>query len=114
MARAITALFDTTEAAERAARDLGARVGGVRGEVFGAGRAAELAVLLVPCGDAAALHEHVRGGGAVLHAEVPEDRFGAAADVLAAAGAADPDEARGAGWGRGGRPGGGPPAAAGG
>ena len=65
MARAITALFDTTEAAERAAYDLAARVGGVRGEVYGSCRAGELAAPLIPRGDAAALHEHIRRGGAV-------------------------------------------------
>ena len=99
MARTITALFDDAEAAERAAYDLATRVGGVRGEVYGAGRASELAALLIPRDDAAALHEHIRRGGAVLHAEVPDDRFEAAADALEAAGAADIDQ-REAAWRR--------------
>jgi uncharacterized protein (TIGR02271 family) len=99
MARTITALFDTAEAAERAAYALATRVGGVRGEVYGAGRTGELAALLIPRDDAAALHEHVRRGGAVLHAEVPDDRFEAAADALEAAGAADIDQ-REAAWRR--------------
>ncbi len=99
MARTIAALFDTTKAAERAAYDLAARVGGARGEVYGSSRTGELAALLIPRDDAAALHEHVRRSGAVLHAEVPDDRFEAAADALEAAGAANPDE-REAAWRR--------------
>jgi len=99
MARTITALFGDAEAAERAAYALATRVGGVRGEVYGAGRTGELAALLIPRDDAAALHEHIRRGGAVLHAEVPDDRFEAAADALEAAGAADIDQ-REAAWRR--------------
>ena len=82
MARTITALFDDTEAAERAAYDLAARVGGVRGEVYGPGRASELFALTIPGEDAAVLRENVRRGGAVLHAEVPDERFQAVADAL--------------------------------
>jgi uncharacterized protein (TIGR02271 family) len=99
MARTIAALFDDAEAAERAAYALATRVGGVRGEVYGADRTGELAALLIPRDDAAALHEHVRRGGVVLHAEVPDDRFEAAADALEAAGAADIDQ-REAAWRR--------------
>src|SRR4051794_18246796 len=99
MTRSITALFDTNEAAERAAYDLATRVGGVRGEVYAANRTSELSSLAIPGEDAASLHEHIRRGGAVLHAEVPDDRFQAVADALEAAGAADFNE-REAAWRR--------------
>jgi uncharacterized protein (TIGR02271 family) len=97
MTRTITALFDTTEQAERAAHDLATRVGGVRGEVYGADRAGEFSSLAVPDEDRAVLHENVRRGGAVLHAEVPDEKFEAVADALEAAGAADFEE-REAAW----------------
>src|SRR3712207_9057848 len=88
MRRTVTALFDTEEAARRAAHGLATRAGGVRGEVYASRRAGELSSLAIPGEDAAALREHVRRGGAVLHAEVPEGRFEAVADALEAAGAA--------------------------
>ena len=94
MTRTIVALFDTVAEAEQAAQHLALNVGGVRGEVYGPSQEGEpylLPLLPVP-GDDAALQEHIRRGGAVLHAEVPDDKFGAVADALKAAGAADFDE----------------------
>jgi uncharacterized protein (TIGR02271 family) len=92
MTRTITALFDTVDAAERAAYDLATRIGGVRGEVYGSSRVSELSALTVPGEDMAVLHENIRRGGAVLHAEVPDEKFQAVADALEAAGAADFNE----------------------
>jgi hypothetical protein len=45
MTRTITALFDTVDAAEKAAYDLATRIGGVRGEVYGSNRTSELSSL---------------------------------------------------------------------
>jgi hypothetical protein len=94
MTRTIVVLFDTVAEAEQAAQHLALDVGGVRGEVYGPSREGELHLLpLLPVpADDAALQEHMRRGGAVLHAEVPDDRFGVVADALKAAGAADFDE----------------------
>jgi len=81
MTRTITALFDTVDAAERAAYDLATRIGGVRGEVYGSSRAGELSALAIPGEDTSILHENIRRGGAVLHAEVPDEKFQAVADA---------------------------------
>jgi uncharacterized protein (TIGR02271 family) len=99
MTRTITALFDTVDAAEKAAYDLATRIGGVRGEVYGSNRTSELSSLEMPSDDAAVVHENIRRGGAVLHAEVPEGKFEAVADAVEAAGAVDIDE-REATWRR--------------
>jgi len=74
-------------------------VGGVRGEVYGSGRANELSSLSIPSGDTAAFNEGVRRGGAVLYAEVPDGKFEAVAAVLEADGAVDINE-REAAWRR--------------
>jgi len=92
MTRTITALFDTHDAADRAARDLATRVGGVRGRIHDTTTAGELSSLGIPGEDLEVLREKVRRGGAVLHAEVPDDRFAAAAEVMEHAGAVDFDE----------------------
>jgi uncharacterized protein (TIGR02271 family) len=92
MTRTITALFDTIDAAEKAAYDLATRIGGVRGEVYGSSRTSELSSLQIPSDDAAVVHENIRRGGAVLYAEVPDGKFEAVADAVEAAGAVDIDE----------------------
>jgi uncharacterized protein (TIGR02271 family) len=99
MTRTITALFDTIEAAEKAAYDLATRIGGVRGEVYGSDRTSELSSLDMPSDDATVVEENIRRGGAVLHAEVPDGKFEAVADAVEAAGAVDIDE-REAAWRR--------------
>lgn len=99
MTRTITALFDSIEAAEKAAYDLATRIGGVRGEVYGSNRTSELSSLDMPSDDAAVVQENIRRGGAVLHAEVPDGKFEAVADAVEAAGAVDIDE-REATWRR--------------
>ena len=97
MTKTITAFFDTLAEAERAARDLATKVGGVRGEVYDAKRSGDLSRLSIPGEDVAAYDEGIRRGGAILHAQVPDHRFDAAADVLEADGAVDIDE-REAAW----------------
>jgi len=92
MTQTITALFDTADAAERAAYDLATRISGVRGEVYGSSRVSELSTLAIPGEDTAILRENIRRGGAVLHAEVPDEKFQSVVDALEAAGAADFDE----------------------
>jgi uncharacterized protein (TIGR02271 family) len=99
MTETIVALFDTVEVAERAAYDLATRIGGVRGEVYDSSRTSELSSLRVPSEDTLILHENIRRGGAVLHAEVPDGKFQAVADALESAGAVDFDE-REAAWRR--------------
>jgi uncharacterized protein (TIGR02271 family) len=97
MTKTITAFFDTFAEAERAARDLATKVGGVRGEVYDAKRSGDLSRLSIPGEDMAAYDEGLRRGGAIFHAQVPDHQFDAAADALEAAGAADIDE-REAAW----------------
>ena len=99
MTRTITALFDTTAEAERAAQDLATNIGGVRGEVYDTKRSGELSRLSIPGEDRATFDEGIRRGGAILHAQVPDHRFEAAADVLERDGAVDIDE-REAAWRR--------------
>jgi uncharacterized protein (TIGR02271 family) len=72
-------------------------MGGVRGEVYGSGREGKLNLLSVPAEDAASLHEHIRRGGAMLHAEVPDEKFQDVVDALEASGAVDFEE-REAAW----------------
>ena len=97
MTRTITALFDTAAEAERAAQDLSINVGGVRGEVYDTKRSGELSGLSIPGEDMATFDEGIRRGGAILHAQVPDHQFDAAADVLERGGAVDIDE-REAAW----------------
>ena len=97
MTRTITAFFDTTAEAERAAQDLSINIGGVRGEVYDATRSGELSRLSIPAEDMATFNEGIRRGGAILHAQVPDHQFDAAADVLERGGAVDIDE-REAAW----------------
>lgn len=97
MTRTITALFDSAEAADRAAHDLATRVGGVRGTIVRANDTAGLSDLHLPQEDLATFHEHTRRGGVVFRAEVPEEKFEAVADALEAAGAQDFEE-REASW----------------
>jgi uncharacterized protein (TIGR02271 family) len=102
MTKTITAFFDTAAEAERAAQDLSINVGGVRGEVYDATRSGELSGLSIPGEDRATFDEGIRRGGAILHAQVPDHQFDAAADVLERDGAVDIDEREGAwrkeGW----------------
>jgi hypothetical protein len=97
MTKTITAFFDTPAEAERAAQDLATNVGGVRGEVYDTKRSGELSALPIPGEDMATFNEGIRRGGAVLHAQVPDHQFDAAADVLERDGAVDIDE-REAAW----------------
>lgn len=89
MTRTVTALFDSAAKAERAAHDLATKVGGVRGTIVGAQDADTLSTLRLPQQDTAGLREHARRGGAVFHAEVPDEKFAAVCDVLESAGAQD-------------------------
>jgi uncharacterized protein (TIGR02271 family) len=97
MTKTITAFFDNAAQAEQAAQDLSVNVGGVRGEVYDTQRSGELSRLSIPGEDMAAYNEGIRRGGAIFHAQVPDHRFDAAADVLEADGAVDIDE-REAAW----------------
>ena len=97
MTKTITAFFDTPAEAERAAHGLATGVGGVRGAVYDARRSGDFSRLSIPGEDRALYGEGVRRGGAVLHAQVPDHRFEAAADALEAAGAVDIDQ-RAAAW----------------
>ena len=97
MTRTITALFDTPAEAERAAQDLATNIGGVRGEVYDTKRSGELSRLPIPGEDMATFDEGIRRGGAILHAQVPDHQFEAAADVLERDGAVGIDE-REAAW----------------
>jgi uncharacterized protein (TIGR02271 family) len=99
MTRTITAFFDTPAQAEQAAQDLSVNVSGVRGEAYDAKRSGELSRLSIPAEDRATFDEGIRRGGAVLHAQVPDHQFDAAADVLERDGAVDIDE-REAAWRR--------------
>jgi uncharacterized protein (TIGR02271 family) len=97
MTKTITAFFDNPAQAEQAAQDLSVNVGGVRGEVYDTRRSGELSRLSIPGVDRATFDEGIRRGGAVLHAQVPDHQFDAAADVLERGGAVDIDE-REAAW----------------
>jgi hypothetical protein len=92
MTRAIVALFDTATEAEQASQHLAMNVSGVRGEVFGSGRANELASLTFVGEDVAAFSEGIRRGGTVLYAEVPDTKFEKVASFLERDGAVDIDE----------------------
>ena len=99
MTRTIAALFDTVEAAEKAARDLAERVGGVRGTIYDPRTSSDVDTIAVPGEDRATLQEHIRRGGAVLHAQIPDEKFEAVYRVLEANGAVDFNE-REAAWRR--------------
>jgi uncharacterized protein (TIGR02271 family) len=99
MTRTIAALFDTVEAAEKAARDLAERVGGVRGTIYDPRSSSDVDTIAVPGEDRATLQEHIRRGGAVLHAQIPDEKFEAVYRVVEANGAVDFDE-REATWRR--------------
>jgi len=99
MTRTITALFDTVEAANKAARSLAERVGGVRGTIYDSHTADNSHTLAIPAEDRATLEEHIRRGGAVFHAQVPDEKFEIVSTVLEESGAADFDE-REAAWRR--------------
>jgi len=99
MTRTITALFDNVEAANRAARTLAERVGGVRGTIYDSDITDSGSTLAIPAEDRRTLDEQIRRGGAVFYAQVPDDRFDTVSAVLEEAGAADFDE-REAAWRR--------------
>jgi uncharacterized protein (TIGR02271 family) len=99
MTRTIAALFDTVEAAEKAARDLAERVGGVRGTIYDPRTSSDVDTIAVSGEDRATLQEHIRRGGAVLHAQIPDEKFEAVYRVVEANGAVDFDE-REATWRR--------------
>lgn len=89
MTRTITALFDTVDAANRAARDVAERIGGIRGTIYHARSTEHDQALAIPAEDKAVLDENIRRGGAVFYAHVPDDKFDAVATALGHAGAAD-------------------------
>jgi uncharacterized protein (TIGR02271 family) len=99
MTRTIAALFDTVEAAEKAARDLAEQVGGVHGTIYGPRTSSDVDTIEVPSEDRATLQEHIRRGGAVLHAQIPDEKFEAVYRVVEANGAVNFDE-REAAWRR--------------
>src|SRR5919199_297438 len=99
MTRTITALFDTVEAAEKAARDLAERVGGVRGTIYDSRSSSDLDSISIPGEDKATLQEHIRRGGAALHAQIPDEKFEAVYRLLEEDGALDFNE-REAAWRR--------------
>src|SRR3954449_3706276 len=97
MTRTIAALFDTVEAAEKAAGDLAEQVGGVHGTIYGPRTSSDVDTIAVPSEDRPILQEHIRRGGAVLHAQIPDEKFEAVYRVVEANGAVDFDE-REAAW----------------
>jgi uncharacterized protein (TIGR02271 family) len=103
MTRTITALFDTVDVAEKATRDLAERVGGVRGTIYDSRMSSDVDSISVSGEDRAILQENIRRGGAVLHAQIPDEKFEAVYEavysVLEQAGAVDFDE-REAAWRR--------------
>jgi uncharacterized protein (TIGR02271 family) len=92
MTRTITALFDTADAAERAARSLAERVGGVRGTIYDSRTIDDIRTISIPAEDRATLEENIRHGGAVFHAQIPDNKFDAVSSVLEEAGAVDFEE----------------------
>jgi len=99
MTRTITALFDTVEAANKAARNLAERVGGVRGTIYDSQTMESSHHLAIPAEDRATLDENIRRGGVVFYAQVPDEKFETVSTVLEEAGASDFDE-REASWRR--------------
>jgi hypothetical protein len=97
MTRIVVALFETLEAAERAARDLALKLGGIRGAILHARSPAgdDIASLDISAEDKAILHEGIRRDHAVFYAAVPDKDFQAASDVLKAGGAMDFNEMEG-------------------
>jgi uncharacterized protein (TIGR02271 family) len=99
MTRTITALFDTADAAERAAQALAQRIGGIRGTVYDSRTSGDASRISIPSEDRTTLQEHIRRGGAVFYAQVPDEKFEPVTHVLEENGAADFDE-REAAWRR--------------
>jgi len=99
MTRTVTALFDTVEAANRAAHTLAERVGGVRGTIYDSHTTGTHHPLAIPTEDRATVDEAIRRGGAVLCAQVPDEKFETVATVLDGTEAVDFDE-REAAWRR--------------
>jgi len=101
--RTLTAVFDDTASAERASRELAMKVAGVRGTIYSSSSdLSGMNDLGIPPSDRGSLDEALHRGSVVLSAEVPENEFGTAADVLEGCGAVDLDareeEWRGQGW----------------
>lgn len=88
--RIITAVFDDLASAERAARELAMRIGGVRGEIHDR-QSPDLDNLSLPQTDLGGYREAVRRGHVVFSARVPEAKFDAAAQVIEECGAVDFD-----------------------
>jgi uncharacterized protein (TIGR02271 family) len=99
MTRTITALFDTVDAAERAAHALAERVSGIRGTIYDSRTSSDVGRISIPGEDRAILQENIRRGGAVFYAQVPDEKFEAVSRVLEESGAVDFDE-REAAWRR--------------
>jgi stress response protein YsnF len=99
MTQTITALFDTVDAAEKAARDLAERVGGVRGTIYDSRTSSAVDSISIPGEDRLIVQENIRRGGAALHAQIPDAKFEAVCSVLEEDGAVDFDE-REAAWRR--------------
>jgi len=99
MTRTVTALFDTVEAANRAAHILAERVGGVRGTIYDSHTTGNYHPLAIPAEDRATVDEAIRRGGAVFCAEVPDEKFETVVAVLDETEAVDFDE-REAAWRR--------------
>jgi stress response protein YsnF len=99
MTQTITALFDTVDAAEKAAHALAERVGGVRGTIYDSRTTSDVDTISVPGEDRATLQENIRRGGAVFYAQIPDEKFEAVSSVLGESGAVDFDE-REAAWRR--------------
>jgi uncharacterized protein (TIGR02271 family) len=101
--RTITGVFESIDAADRAAQDLAMHIGGVRAAVCSTQHGPNgLSSLNVPDEDRESFNEAIRRGHAVVSAEVPQGQFETAADVLEAAGALDLEgqeaEWRSQGW----------------
>jgi len=99
MTRTITALFDTVEAANSAARTLAEQVTGVRGTIYGSRTSDTIHARDIPAEDREFLYENIRRGGAVFYAQVPDGKFETVSTLLEESGAVDFDE-REAAWRR--------------
>lgn len=90
--RTLTAVFDDMASAESAAQTLATRVAGVRGNLYSSQDNGDFSALGLPQEDRGSLEEAMRRGQVVLSAQVPQDQFQAACDVLEQAGAVDMDQ----------------------